>query len=371
MPADIRAVVFGNGFARKVMLPCLRHVPAIRVVGIASPNQDRARETAREFAIEHVAADHREILAKASPDLVVIATPPHRHLDQTLDALAAGCHVLCEKPTALSAEESRRMLDAARAHPDRLTVLDHELRFDPRRRLARKWMSEGRLGRPLHATYTVHSPGLRSGSAPWRWWFDAAQGGGTLGALGSHAVDSLRALLGEVVEARGLLHTFHPHRPDPDTGAPRGVTADEFATAWLRFESGAIGQVSLSLVEAERVHRITVAGEAGYLRIDEQQPMRAAFGDDALADVEIADDLPPNGELGIPDTDWARNFLRFSREIARVLAPAGPATSPGAPPRLDLAADFLDAHRNQLVLDAIRASHEQSRWVRVTPVETP
>ena len=368
MSRELRAVVFGNGFARKVMLPCLRHVPEIRVVGIASPNRERAQETARAFSIEHVFSDHRDLLDAAQPDLAVIATPPHRHLDQTLDALASGCHILCEKPTALSAAESLEMLEAARKHPDRLTVLDHELRFDPRRLLARKWMREGKLGRILHATYSVHSPGLRDASAPWRWWFDAKAGGGTLGALGSHAVDSLRALLGEVAEVRGHLHTFHPDRPDPETGVPREVTVDEFAAAWLRFESGAIAQISLSLVEAERIHRITVAGEQGFLRIDEQAPMLAAFGKEELAEVPVDEDLPSNHDLGIPDTDWARNFLRFSKEIAGALTGAG-GQGATARPRLDTAADFVDAHRNQLVLDAIRTSHEQARWVPVEKVE--
>jgi len=71
MSADspIRVALFGNGFARTVILPCLRNVPEMSVVGIASPNLERAQATAREFGIEQVSADHRELLKSAKPEL--------------------------------------------------------------------------------------------------------------------------------------------------------------------------------------------------------------------------------------------------------------------------------------------------------------
>lgn len=357
--APVRIAVFGNGFSRKVMLPCLRHVDGARVVGLASPSQDRARETADQFGIPEVAADHREILERTRPDLVLVTTPPHRHLDQTRDALDAGCHVLCEKPTALSGAESAQMLELARARPDRLTVIDHELRFDPRRRLLREWIATGRFGRILHASYRIQSPGLRDGNRPWSWWFDAARGGGTLGALGSHAVDSLRVLLGEVEGVQGRLGTAHPTRPDPETDQAREVTADEMAFAWLRFRSGASAEISLSPVEAVRLHRMTVAGTGGWAQLDEQGPLLAAFGDQAPEEIGVDDDLSGNAELEIPDTDWARSFLRFARQIVRTLQ--------SGESRVALAADFEDGHRNQQVLDAIRAANAAAAWI---PVES-
>jgi len=343
MANSIRVAIFGNGFARRVMLPCLRHVDRVEVVGMASPNQERLRQTAEEFGVPVIAADHREVLERTRPDLVIVATPPDRHLEQSLDAIRSGCHVVCEKPTALSAEESRGMLEAAESAPGQLTLIDHELRFDPRRRKVKEWLTEGRLGTIRHATYTIFATGLRSTARPWTWWSDAARGGGALGALGSHAVDSLRSLLGEVVSVRGQLRTFVDQRTDPASGELRKVTADDFTTAWLQFASGAVATMTISLVEPERVHRMTIAGDKGGIRLDEQRPLEAEFGNGQHEEVHVADELPSNLELGLEDTDWSRNFLRLARRLVAAID-AGETS-------IDGAADFRDGHNNQLVLE--------------------
>lgn len=358
--APIRVALFGTGFAREVMLPCLRHVEGIRLAGVSSHHLENARETARQFGIEHAAADHREILDRARPDLVFVVTPPHRHLEMTLDALAAGCHVVCEKPTAMDAEESARMLEAARAS-GRLVLLNHELRFDPRRAALREIVASGRLGRILHATYTVHSVRRRDPNVAWSWWSDAAQGGGALGALGSHGVDALRSLLGEVESARGAIEIFTRERPDPRTGAPRPVTSDDLAAAWLRFRSGALATLSISTVEGERVHQITVTGLDGAAVWTEQAPLRVLEGNEARRDgwreVAAPDDLPPSAELAIPDTDWARSLVRYARAIVAAIRDGRP-DLPGA-------ATMEDGHRTQQVLDAIRLSAAEELWVGV------
>lgn len=361
MSRPIRAAIFGNGFARTTMLPCLRHVDGLDVVGLASPNLERAQATANEFGIPQVTADYRELLSVAAPDLVFIVTPPHRHLEMAVDALAAGCHVVCEKPTAMNQGESLKMLAASRAYPDRLALIDHELRVDPRRRQLKQWVETGRLGRILHATYTVSSFFRRDPTAPWTWWSDREQGGGAWGAIGSHVIDSLRSLLGEIDEVRGDLSTVFPERIDPQTGRARLVTSDDAANAWLRFRSGARATVAISLVEGERVHRLQLSGTDGAAQLDEQQPLRfaagVAAGRNGWEEIEWRDDLAPSVDLGIPDTDWARNFLRFAREITAALA-SGRATVEGA-------STFEDGHRNQQVLDAVRASAESARWVDV------
>lgn len=353
----VRIAVLGLGFARGVILPCLRHVPGARVVGIAGRDAGKARAVATEFGIETIATDHREILERARPDLVVVATPPHRHAEMALDALAHGCHVLCEKPLALDAGETARMAEAARARPHRLALVDHELRFLPVRARLGELVRTGRLGRVLRAEYRLHSPLRRDPAQPWSWWSDRACGGGIWGAIGSHGVDALRNLLGEVVEVQGRFATMTTQRPDPASGAPRAVTSDDLAEAWLRFASGAAGTVVLSAVEAERAHHLTVSGTEGWARVEEQGPLRVALGREPVRTETLPDGLPSSSELGIPDTDWARAFLLFARRIVAAIREGG-----GAPE----AASFDDGHRVQQVLDAVRLSAETGgRPVRV------
>ncbi len=356
-PDPVRIAIFGNGFARTTILPCLRHVEGVTLAGIASPTIDRTRQTAREFGIEAAAADHREILDRARPDLVFIVTPPHRHLEQTRDALAAGCHVVCEKPTAMSREESAAMLGAAESAPGRLALLDHELRFDPRRRALEELVAEGALGTIYHASYTLLSSGRQDPGRPWSWWSDAAAGGGAWGAIGSHAVDTLRVYLGEVESVRGRLETFVKERPDPARGKPRPVTADDYAAAWIRFRSGTAATITISVVEGSRRHEFSLAGSRGAACWAEQGPLLLSVGGKGWQPMDVIDDLPDSAALGIPSSDWARSFLRYAREIVAAIRAGGTAV-PGA-------AAFTDGHRNQEVLDSVRRSAATEGWVSV------
>lgn len=363
--SPIRIAIFGNGFARTTILPCLRHVEGARVVGIASPSIDRARETATAFGIPVAAAEHREILASCSPDLVFVATPPHRHREMAIDALRAGCHVVCEKPTALDAGESRAMRDAARASGGRLAWIDHELRFLPTRVALRERIAGGHCGTIVKAEYLLHSPGRRDPSLPWSWWSDADRGGGALGAIGSHAIDALRVLMGEVVEARGWLETVHRARRDPRSGETRPVTSDDIACAWLRFSSGAMATITISTVEAARAHRILVTGSSGSAALDEQGPLWFTADGKSWSEVPVVDELPSSDALGIPDTDWARAFIRLARAAVATIR-AGRTAYPGAPPRpVPDAATFEDGHRTQLICDAIRLSAASGGWTHI------
>jgi predicted dehydrogenase len=360
--APVRVAIFGNGFARKVILPCLRQVKGVRVVGIASPSIERLRETAAEFGIERAAAEHREILDACRPDLVFVTSPPHRHMEMAIDALRAGCHVVCEKPMAMDAAQTRAMCDAARdartARDARapLALIDHELRFTPTRSTLRDLVAEGRIGRILKVEYLLRSPSRRDPDLPWTWWSDRDQGGGALGAIGSHAIDAMRVFAGEIAEARGWLETFVRERRDPVSGGMREVTADDITFAWLRFVSGTIGSLSISLAETNRSHRILLTGTSGSARVVEQGTLQLAVGSERWVDAPVADDLPPSNSIGIPDSDWARAFVRYARAIASAIREGKPA--------VDGAATFEDGHRTQLVLDAIRRSDGSEKWVR-------
>lgn len=358
MTDSVRIAFFGNGFARKVMLPCLRQVEGIQLVGLASPTLERAEATAAEFGIERVSSDHVEILEKARPDLVFITTPPHRHYDQSRDTLEAGAHVVCEKPMALSAAESAAMVELSSSHPDRLALLDHELRYDPKRRQIERWLADGRFGQIHHASYVVDTPGRLDPTTPWTWWSDESRGGGMLGALGSHAVDAIRSFLGEFEEVRGTLAVGIKERTDPLDGQAKKVTADDHASACLRLRSGAIVDLRVSGLGGERNHAINITGETGAVAVTEQGELRASFTAGAPLEVQtVPDELESNEDLGIPNSDWARNFLRYSRKIVAAVR-AGQSTLPGA-------ATFVDGHETQKVLDAIRVSHHDADWVSV------
>jgi predicted dehydrogenase len=234
--------VIGTGFARTTQLPAFRACEGARVVAIASGRRENAERAAREFDIPFATDDWREVVAREDVDLVSVVTPPVTHEEMTLAAFDAGKGVLCEKPAAMNADESRRMRD--RAAESRLFAhVDHELRFLPSRRRMREMILAGEVGRVRHANVLFRSDSRAAAGKAWDWWSDEKAGGGVLGAIGSHAVDALRWLLGaEVSEVSAALATHVTERVDGRTGAPRRVTTDDEATMLLRFaDAGAAG----------------------------------------------------------------------------------------------------------------------------------
>lgn len=355
----IRIGIIGAGFARTTQIPAFKACDGAKIVAIASARREHAEEVAREFGIENVETDWRVLVALDDIDLVSIVTPVVTHCEMTLAALDHGKAVLCEKPMAMNAGEARRMTE--RAHEaGALALIDHELRFLPGRMQARELIQRGDIGKVRHAKLTFRSDSRADADRPWNWWSDNTQGGGALGAIGSHVVDGFRWLLGaEVSEVCCNLATHVRERPD-DEGKLREVTTDDEANLLLRFADGeftegATGNASMSMVEGgASAHLIEIFGARGALKVDGNGYVWSAkTGDGDWTSVET-----DRGELAtrMAEGSWSRGFTAFSKRIVDALR-AGRTTVEGA-------ATFEDGYRTQLVLDAARKSNESGCWAK-------
>ena len=358
--SEIKIGIIGAGFARTTQIPGFLTCEGARVVSIASGHRENAETVAREFGIPHVAGDWREIIARDDVDLVSIVTPPVTHMEMALAALDAGKAVLCEKPMAMNAAEA----DAMRRRADetgKLALIDHELRFLPARLRAREMIQGGELGEVRHAKLTFRSDSRAAADRAWNWWSERRSGGGALGAIGSHAVDGFRWLLGaEIAEVFGSLVTHVAEREDKETGEMRRVTTDDEANLLLRFAENertknATGAVSLSMVEAGRPeHRVEIYGALGALLIEEGGELwHSEIGGGQWKRLETE-----RGELaeGMRDSSWSRGFTTFARRIIEALREGRNA--------VEGAATFHDGYRTQLVLDAARKSNESGCWAK-------
>ena len=351
---EIGVGIIGTGFARTTQIPALRACAGARVVAIASGRRENAERVAREFDIPHVAADWREVVAREDVRLVSIVTPPSTHAKMTLAALAAGKAVLCEKPMALNAAETEQMRRAAR-ESGLLAHIDHELRFLPARRRMREMIAGGEIGAVRHMKFLFRSDMRAASSRGWDWWSDREAGGGTLGAIGSHAVDTLHWLTGaRVSHVSALLSTHVAERTDAATGGMRAVTSDDEASLLLDFFGGdlverATGVVTMSVIEAGRPeHRVQVFGSEGALMLETGgQLFHARVGGGEWQPVET--ESAPLAE-GLRDNEWSRGFTVFARELVAALREGRSA--------VEGAATFDDGHRIQLVLDAARNAHD-------------
>jgi predicted dehydrogenase len=349
--------IIGAGFAQTTQIPGFKNCDGARIVAIASAHREHAEEVAREFDISHVEDDWRGVINRDDVDLVSVVTPVVTHCEMTLAALDRGKHVLCEKPMAMNAEEARRMKERAQ-EAGVLAHIDHELRFLPGRLKMRELLQAGEIGSIKHVKLTFRSDSRAEVTRAWNWWSDIKQGGGTLGAIGSHVVDGFRWLLGtEVSEVVCSLATHVRERLD-NAGTSREVTTDDEANLLLRFADnrltdGATGDVSMSMVEAGKPeHLLEIFGSDGALRIGEGGDLwRSKVGDGEWQAVKVE-----RRELasGLRDSGWERGFTAFSQQIVNALR-KGRTTVEGA-------ATFEDGYRTQLVLDAARRSNESGCW---------
>ena len=341
----LRIGIIGAGFARRVQLPGLRLVPGVKPVAIASRQRTNAEAVAREFEIPIVLDDGVALARSPDVDLVIISSTPPSHAEYAIAALEAGKHVLCEKPMALDVTEARRMVDAAERRRQ-VAWMDHELRYEPNRRKARELIRAGAIGEVRHLELTL-KPYLRgdgrpqTSAAPWTWWYDRSQGGGILGAVGSHLIDLCRFWTGqEVSHVAGLVQTFVRERRDA-AGAARAVTADELASGVLTLGDGVVATVTLSAVAYHGAgHLAQITGSEGTLLLTGETKLEIGKPGGPLEDISASDDLV--GQTTVNNM-WARSFVRLMRDLAGVVTGREPDGE---------AAGFRDGWQIQRVLDA-------------------
>jgi predicted dehydrogenase len=321
-------------------------------MALAGRDPEKSAATAKGLGVPRVFENWRALVADPAIDLVSIVTPPVEHRAMAIAALEAGKHVIAEKPTAMNAPEAEEMLDAAESRPHQVALVDHELRFLPAWRIARERVDEIAPLRFAEVRYASPSRGDRNRA--WNWWSDAAQGGGVLGAIGSHIVDALRYLAGEIIGVRASLHTYVGERPYE--GGLRAVTSDDYASLELRLAGGVAASVLLSVVASvDEPTTITLHGERGGIRLIDQSVLVASLNGswkEVPSEQVAAVGNSPGGPYG-SGTVW------FGRALRAALVD-------GDSDALAPAATFRDGLAQQQVLDAARRSSTNgSDWIAI------
>ena len=242
----LRVALIGTGFGARVVAGCYRE--AGMEVEITSPRDPEAVR----------AACARDV------DLVSIHSPPFLHAEHVGLALDHLRNVLCDKPFGMSASESRAMLVRAEA-AGVLHFVNFEFRADPVRAALKRLIDEGVIGAVRHVHWTAFNAGSRVPLRPHGWLFDKAQGGGWIGAFGSHVFDALRWLVGEISDVTGETRIDVTERPDAD-GTMRPSTAEDAFVARVAFASGATALVDTAFAApANLPPRITIFGTDGLI----------------------------------------------------------------------------------------------------------
>ncbi|QBX54510.1 Gfo/Idh/MocA family oxidoreductase [Nocardioides seonyuensis] len=247
--------VIGHSFMGKAHSNAWRNVSAFypdvphteqRV--IVGRDHARVKAAAGRYGWQEAATSWQEVIERDDVDIVDICTPGHLHAEVAEAALAAGKHVLVEKPLANTVFECERLVEQAADARARgvFSMVGFNYRRVPALALARDLVSSGRIGvvREVRAAYL--QDWLADAGAPmtWRLRKDEA-GSGALGDLGSHVVDQVQFLLDDAVTtASGRLETFVESRPG--SHGPEAVTVDDVAWAWLGTARGATVSMEVS-----------------------------------------------------------------------------------------------------------------------------
>jgi predicted dehydrogenase len=257
----------------------------------------------------------------------------------------------------MNASEAEAMLHRAE-ELGRLHMIDHELRFNAKRRKVRELLQSKAIGDIRHVT--VHNIGGSWADPASRpagdWWSLAEQGGGRLGANGSHQVDLLRWWLGEIIAVSGSVKTVVPNRIDRATGQPWTATADDFVQFSAEFASGALATVLISTIAHHgAVSETTIFGSHGTLSLSNDTE-KLFLGEAGQPLMEIDVPNPYEGLKGIGKGIWNQSVVGALQEFCAAIREARP---------LREGATFLDGLRNQRVLDAVRQSEASRSWIDI------
>ena len=284
-----------RGYASKSAAPGIRASERARLLAVLG----RDPKSTESFASDHGATAFTrldEFLASGL-DAVWITSPTWLHHDHTIAAIDAGLHVLCEKPLAAGSKEAWDMVDAAR-EAGRVLATGYQGRYVPGHRAMAELIEGGAIGDVTAARtyYGVHRPGP---PPEWRQKKDTARWG-ALADVGTHHVDLLRMLLGEIGEARGI------------TGHQLGFETEDVAGATILFESGALATLTVTVNVWTQQTRVEVHGTEGLLVATDTNP--AGQGDVVLFNGDRPEGKDVTGSK--PESIWASQIDAISAAAA-------------------------------------------------------
>lgn len=380
--SEINAGVVGVGFIGTAHVEALRRI-GVNVVGVVGSSPERARLKAEAADLPLVYDSIEDLAADPIVDAIHIATPNNVHHSQVIACLDAGKHVICEKPLAVSVEQSADLVARAAA-TSLVNAVCFNLRFYAHVLQARQMVASGDLGDVNLVTGRYFQDWLLK-DTDWNWRLVPEEAGElrAVADIGSHWLDLIRFMTGQnVTEVMAELHTFVPVRRHPagpvETFAGTSddadlieepMTSDDAASIMLRFENGATGLAAISQVSAGRKNSIQFEIDGGQSSVswDSENPDLLLIGhrdranellnrDPSLVAPSVAAHIGyPGGHVeGYPDT-----FRALFASVYRDIAAGKPSTMPEYP-------TFADGHDALLVTDAVAKSAAEQRWTRVT-----
>ncbi|MEM8602794.1 MAG: Gfo/Idh/MocA family oxidoreductase [Cyanobacteria bacterium P01_H01_bin.121] len=356
--------VIGTGFGQAVHIPGFQAHPDTQVVAVYHRDRVRAEAVAKAHAIPHASDRLDDILSLSAVDIVSVATPPFLHFEMAKAVLKAGKHLVLEKPTTLTVAEAIALDQLAKTHYCQ-AIVDFEYRFVPAWQYVAELLHSGYVGHP----YLIKIDWLMASRAnperPWNWYSQQQQGGGVLGALGSHTFDYIHWLFGPVQRLNAHLRTLIKQRPDPNTGMLKPVDADDTCLITLELATGSPCQIALSSVSrCGRGHWLEVYGDRGTIVLGSSNQKDYVHGFKvwaAPAGSELVEQPIP-GRLEFPKTYTDGRLAPFLRLVSHCISciDRQKASAPS----------LREGVYSQLLMDLSQQASQIQGWVDVPELDT-
>ena len=365
--AEIGVGLIGTGFMGKTHALAWRNVKAVMgaVMGeVATPRlemlcdtPERAPGHAGQFGFARATSDWAALCADPAVQVVSITTPNQLHHPMAMAAIAAGKHVWCEKPMALTLAQAEEMAQAAQ-RAGVVTMVGYNYVKNPAFTHARRLVQDGTIGRVFQFRGWVDEDYQADPDLPWTWRARIAEAGlGALGDIGSHLVSFAQGLMGEIDSLVADMQTVYATRPLPDGLGHGAIENEDSASVLLRFRSGAQGSMVISRSAWGRKSRLgfEVHGSRGMIVFDQERMNELHLylneGDKALQGfrtILTGPAHPPYGEFcPAPGHQLGFNDLKVIECAALLRGIAG--LEPSAP-------SFADALGIERVIHAIADS---------------
>lgn len=298
------AIIGLGGYALRQMMPAFATARGCHIAALVSGNPEKAKRVAAAYGLEEDSIyDYENFGGIASDDrvdAVYIVLPSGLHAEWTEKAFAAGKHVLCEKPMALSSAECERMIAAANRAGKKL-MIGYRCHFEPYNLKAMELMRANAIG-PLRVIRTAHQYTAGAATPANNWRFNRAlAGGGPLEDYGLYGLQAALYLSGEMPESVSA-STLQP-KNDPRFEQIFALTATQ-----LRFPSGAVAQLATSY-DSYGINAVSVRGAAGALAME---PATAYSGNTIMLETGGAREALTPGD---PDVQFAEMLSHFADAI--------------------------------------------------------
>lgn len=372
----LRIGLLGFGYIGRAHACAVRDIPlyyddgdfTAEITHVCTSRPETARKAAAVLGAVPV-NDFRQITENPDIDIVDIASPNNRHLEQLLSAMAHGKHIYCDKPLCSDEREAAQIAEALKTYRG-TSQMTLQYRFFPPMIRAKQLIEEGRLGDILEFHGSFPHSGSADPKTPLKWKLSGAAGGGVAADLGSHIFDLLHYLLGDFDSLSAVTRIVYPERPsadDPDKMVK--VDAEDDMITMVRLKNGALGTVTASKIATGTEDGITftIHGTKGALMLKAMDLDRLYFYD------STAPGAPFGGVRGWTAIDcgqryakpavfpaskavigWVRGHIHCYYSFLRAVAdnrPAEPSLEQGI--------------RIQNLLAKVKVSAAEGRWVKI------